>query len=247
MNILPAAIMALAVLIPSFAMAQEEVSPAPDAPVELSAEIQGELLPGDGFAFGLETAWFRIKRAFTFQAERKAELDVQRFEKLEIKITACSELGDEECVAKLEQLITITQERAERHLERKAQVLEKHRERFEELKTRHEDRRQELQEKLQERRARLEELQAERQERFDEFREMRINRLEELREAHQERRQEAVERQVDRQEQQELRQEQREQNRDQIIELRSGAVKNRLDATRDRVEDYQGEYNNVAR
>lgn len=117
----------------------------PSGPV-LAQTDQPERLSEDEQAVGtrFDVAWFRVRRAFTFQAARKAELDQRRLERLEAKLAQCQEDGNEACIARLESLLQKAEDRAQRHLERKQEVLESHRLRFEEFRNRRQQRREQL-------------------------------------------------------------------------------------------------------
>ena len=204
--------------------------------LDLEADSEAETLPQDGILFGLENAWFRIRRAFTLQAERKAELDRERLHRLDRKLTACAELGDEECVTRIESMIGKTEERAQAYLERKEEIQERFQERFEAWRERRGERVEELKDVVEERKSQRDELIEKRQETLDdirsrrkEFNDQRKEQLEELRK-----------------EQQALR-EDTQQLREQVIEQRSERVKKELDTTRANVNRHKTDTQEVIR
>lgn len=195
--------------------------------LDVEADAEAEILPSDGFVFGLENAWFKIRRAVTFQVERKAKLDRARLHRLDRKLTACAELGDEACVDRIDNMISKTEERAQAYLESKQGIRDRFQEKFASWRERRGERIEALRDVTAERKERKDELLEKRKEALDEIRKRREEfstyrkgQLEEIRNS-----------------QQTIRQETKHQVREQIIEQRSERVKQELDATRNRVEE----------
>lgn len=228
--------MAAAFFIASPALAQEvTVSPSAEPFAEegitdddLTANLEAEVLPTDGFSYRWERIKFGLRRAFVFNAEKKAELDRAFLHRLDRKLEACTETGDEECAARVQAHIDAAKARHEQWLERREELKEKHLEQFQAWRERREARREELQEKLEERKAHFQELRNEWLERRQEIRERRQEDFQEIKENIGERRDE-------RRDNIEERIETRQENREQILEQRSQRVKDRLDNTRAKV------------
>lgn len=228
-------LLATLLFVPGAAAAQDTATAEVDilvdqqiADEDLTVDVEAEILPEDGFQFVLENALFRIRRAFTFQAERKAEVDQDRLHRLDRKLTACGEAGDTECVARLEEMIAAAEERARAHFERKREVLGNIEEHFEEWRMRRRAHIDEVEELVQERQSKRDELFADLQARREEAKARRDARLEAARAQRQ-----------DRINQVQTTIEQRQQNRERLIELRSKNVSDRLEAARERASDLQ--------
>jgi len=97
---------------------------------DLTDNLEAENLPSDGIRYNLENMWFGLRRAFTFNSEKKAELDRERLHTLDRKLNACSEIGDEDCINKIEERLNKVTNLAQRHLEKREELKEKHLERF---------------------------------------------------------------------------------------------------------------------
>lgn len=199
-----------------------DITPTPVSPpgdADLEAEPQAETLPGDGISFNWEQFRQGLVRAFTFNPEKKAKLFEEHLHRLDRKLAACSELGDEECVARIEARIATLKTRAEKYMEKREELRQKHLQQFQEWRQRREVKLEELKTRLEDNKERFQELRDERREHLQEIKERR----EQLKE--------------NRQERSELRQEQRAANRDQLIELRSKNVKRTLDTTHESVQE----------
>ena len=196
---------------------------------DLEADLEAEVLPDDGFEFVLENALFQIRRAFTFQAERKVALDQERLHRLDRKLAACTEIGDEKCIDRIETMTQAAQERTQRFLDKKAEVLGNVEENFEAWRDRRQARLDELKENADESEAEsLEEFQSKREEAM----ERRDARLEELRNTRSELRESILEKRLEKFNQIDARL----QNREELIEARSPVIKERLDTARDQVQ-----------
>ncbi len=229
--------------------ATEEFSDEGITDADLEMDLEAEALPSDGLSFRWENIWFGLRRAFIFNAEKKAELDRQRLHQLDRKLTACADVGDEGCMQRIQERITRAQELAEKHLQKKQEILAKHRQRFEEWRAKRQARLEELKERAAQRKERREELLKQRQERRQEVQERRKKHRQEVQERIQQMRQEEnVENAKLRTEQRmenKLRPEQRMENRERLIELRSQNLKNTLDDTRKEVNERQEEINSA--
>lgn len=187
-----------------------------DADLEL--DLAAEALPTtDRVRFWLERLRNNVASVFTFNVERKAAQLRLRLHQMDRKLTACAEIGDEECVAKIEVHIQALKDRTERYITRHEELSEQHQQRFEEWRQRRESRIERLRQLATDRRANRTELLEQRRAKS---REARANRRDYLRNKSQESR-----------EQLDLRQ----QNREQLIELRSQNLKDRLDDTRSKI------------
>lgn len=201
---------------------------------DLTTDVEAEVLPSDGFQFVLENALFNIRRAFTFQAERKAQLDQDRLQKLDRKLTACAEIGDTHCVDRLQEMIAAAEDRAQRYLEKKQEVLgniesnfeawrqrrQEHIEAMEEMAQEHAD---ELDERLEELKAKRDQAREDHQEHMEELRQQRQQRIDRLKTSIQERMQ----------------------NREHLIEVRSHNLKDKLDSAREGAADYQQQFDDA--
>jgi len=140
---------------------------------DLSDGVEAQVLPDEPFKFGWESAWFNIRRAFTVSAERKAALDRLRLHQLDIKLAACAELGDEECMGRIEERISDLERKANDFLQRREDLKERLQERFSLWRSKRNERIEELRERAGQRRDRLEQLYQERQENLEELRQER--------------------------------------------------------------------------
>lgn len=150
---------------------------------DLSDDVEAEVLPDEGWRFGWENAWFNIRRAFTLSAERKSALDRERLHRLDIKLAACADLGDEDCVQKIEDRIKKAEERAKAFIARRQELRDKLEERFANWRASRGERLEKMRLRVQERRDRLEQLRAERQSRLQELREQKRQELNERRQS----------------------------------------------------------------
>lgn len=120
-------LLALLTISSESALAQESVL----VPVETDSSAASKIsVPTNPILFALENAFFRIRTALTFQAERKAVLLQSRLDKLGLALERCQQEGNQECVDRIEIAIQLTQQRTERFLEQKSQLLENHHQRF---------------------------------------------------------------------------------------------------------------------
>lgn len=202
---------------------------------DLEEDVTAETLPTDGLAYRWERLRFGLRRAFIFNAEKKAALDREFLHRLDRKAAACAELGDEACVARVEAHIAAARARAEKFLQKREELRAAHLERFQQWRDRREARLTQLREKATERKENVEELRQQRQEQLPNLRQRRQEMMRLQRESFPEQR-EGLRLQT--QEQIKQRQEngqQLQQNREHLIETRSKNVKEQLDATRTKV------------
>lgn len=215
---------------------------------EVEIEPQAETLPTDGIRYQWERLRLGLVRAFTLNAQKKAALYQDHLHHLDRKLAACTELGDEACVTRIQTRIDNLNERAEKFMARKEELREKHLEQFQQWRERREEKNKELQTRLQANQGKMEELRQQRQENMGEFKERFQERRLELQGKRQEFRQNNVRQLPNRpgvapeklnERQQNLQQsiEQQQKNRERLIELRSQRVKNGLDQTRQKVQE----------
>jgi hypothetical protein len=215
---------------------------------DLTTDLEAEALPTtDPVAFWWEQIRGNAISLFTFNAERKAEQYRLRLHILDRKLAACSEIGDDECVTRIEERLAALKDRTEKHIARREELKEQFQERFAAWRARREARIVELREKAVERKSLREDLREERQSHREEARERRRNVMQQRQQTLQRIREDRRDvRQDQRDQRQELRQEQRserqdvrQRNREELIQLRSQNARDRLDATRDRVQQRQ--------
>ena len=220
-------ILLLVIALPVFAQ-ESDFSDEGLSDADLTVDIEAEALPTtDSFSFGWESFMHRMRRIFTFNAEKKAELDRARLHRLDRKLTACSEIGDEDCVARIEEHIARAEEIAEKHIAKRQELIDKFQTRFEDWRTNRDARVDLLKDTATARRAQRVELLELRKANRDEAKVNRRERLNQLRN------------QVD------ISIEQRQLNRERLIETRSQRLKDNLDATRDRVQIRQDAFDNA--
>jgi len=140
-------------------------------------DLVTEVLPKDGWAYHWENFAFGARRFFTFDAEKKVELDQRRLHVLDGKLEACAEMGDEDCVDKIERRSERLQAITERFLQNRQEIGEAHRIRLEAWQERHEERLRRLREMARERRGQTQEI---RRQGFLEQREQRQQNREKL-------------------------------------------------------------------
>lgn len=205
---------------------------------DLTTDLAAEALPTtDAVSYWWENLRDNVINVFTFNITKKAARLRLQLHRLDRKLAACAELGDEECVAKIEERTRALQERTERYIARHQELREQHQQRFAEWRARRAARVQELHQRAAERRNQHQELLQQRQQ----------NRRQAIKNRQQNRQSTVEQRQQNRQDviiqqRQEGRQdsiEQRQQNRERLIELRSQNLKNKLDATRQQAEEHQ--------
>lgn len=159
--------------------------------VDLEVDLEAEVLPADGVRYQWESIVDRLQRVFTFNAEKKAELDRQWLQRFDRKLAACAELGNEECVEKVQERIQARTEIAQRHLEKyqgqrqeqlekfqawresREELYQERQERAQELKGRAQELRESWQQKVKDARERRKEILTDRQEKLKELRENR--------------------------------------------------------------------------
>lgn len=156
-------------------------SPAPDSfPTPTSSSIAaqaaapdvalGELLPADGWVYRWEQFRLNMRQVFAFRAEQKAALYEEQVERLNNKLTACSELGDTECLKRVQARLEKLQEKAEDYVTRREALREKFEARLAAWREKHEERIEMLQEKAGERQVKRQELYQERKAHMQELR-----------------------------------------------------------------------------
>ncbi len=134
---------------------------------DLSVDLEAEALPTtERLRYWWERVSANITQSFTRNAERKAELYEEQLHRLDRKAEACAAIGDEECLAKIEQHRTALTERAERFITRREELKGKLLERFKNWRENREARREELQAKLKQNKDNM-------KEKREDFREMR--------------------------------------------------------------------------
>jgi hypothetical protein len=217
---------------------------------DVTVDVEAEALPTTNrFTYWFENARSRVLVALTFNAEQKAAQFRFRLHQLDRKAAACSEIGDKECLERVETNAAALRERAEAFMEKREELRAEHLERFRAWREKREEKQAEFRARVEERKEKREELREERKEKHEEARARHDERMKALRERLEQNkveRQEAFEaRQDAREEKQDLRQEQREANREKLIEQRSERVKTNLDATRQRIEVRQNILNRV--
>lgn len=197
---------------PRLVLAQEE-------PPVVSAETAEETLPDDGIRYHWERFRFGLRRAFVFNAEKKAALYEEQLARLERKSDACAEIGNAECLERIQQRTQALEQRAELYMEKREALKEKHLERLAEWRKQHAERLEKLKARASERQENRTEFQAIRKEQRQEMRQNVKENIEQRKENVDERRDSIQEK------------------REKLIELRSQNVKNKLEATEQRVEE----------
>ena len=153
---------------------------------DVTTDLAAESLPTtNGLSYWWEGVRSRVAEAFTFNAERKAARQRARLHRLDRKAEACAELGDEECLATIEEHRATLQERAEAFIARRVELSDELEARFNAWREAREGRRAELRERVAERR---DQRQERREERRTDRQEARTNRRETLRERRETRR-----------------------------------------------------------
>jgi hypothetical protein len=134
---------ALLLLVPAVALGQTDVDATDSATVtdlfaaaglsddDLVADLEAENLPTtDRFGYWWENVRNNVVSVFTFNAERKSAQYNERLHTLDRKLAACAELGDENCVARVEERLIAVQDRAEIYIANQEELAEAHAERF---------------------------------------------------------------------------------------------------------------------
>jgi len=106
----------------------QEITSLPDQTLEM--DVEAEALPEDGMEYQWERFRAGLQRAFTINPEKKAALYEEQLHRLDRKMTACANLGDEECLERLRARTAAMQERAQKYLEKHAELKEKLLEQF---------------------------------------------------------------------------------------------------------------------
>jgi len=69
----------------------------------LKVKLDSEALPNRyGVRYAYENIWYKLQRFFTFNKEKKTELDVNRLHQLDRKLSACASLANVLCMAKVD-------------------------------------------------------------------------------------------------------------------------------------------------
>lgn len=135
-------------------------SPSPVFPSEeeLNQKIATELLPYDGMKYRWERLTFGLRRVFTINAQKKAKLYEEHLDRLDAKLAACAEVGDADCMQRIEARKTKLEERAEKYMAKRKELRDKHLEQFKEWREKRQERVEMLEEKAMERQQQKEEL-----------------------------------------------------------------------------------------
>lgn len=215
---------------------------------DLSVDLAAEALPTvNRLAYGWENMRNGVIRFFTLKAENKAELYQRHLHTLDRKLAACAEIGDEQCTKQIEDRIEKLTTRATDYLARRQELRDKLLTRFQAWRANREALITVRREKASQLQGQREELVAARKAMMDDARQNRSIRQEEMKAQLQERRAQVKENVEQRQEnreqfrqdtkeQRQLNLDQRRQNQEQLIEMRSGNLKNKLDATEEQVQ-----------
>ena len=141
---------------------------------DLTTDLEAESLPTtDPVAFWWEQIQSNVISVFTMNAERKAEQYRLRLHILDRKLAACSEIGDEECVTRIEERMAALEERTGNYIAKREELQEQFQERFAAWRERRETRITKLREKAAERKALRADLLEERRSRRESGREHR--------------------------------------------------------------------------
>ncbi|MFH1354455.1 MAG: hypothetical protein ABIH36_04180 [bacterium] len=193
---------------PAYAQTVENFSDEGLGDEDLTVDLAAEALPTtDAVSYWWENFRGNVISVFTFNAEKKAARMRLRLHRLDRKLAACAELGDEECVAKVAERTQALQDRTERYIAKRQELQAQHQQRFAEWRARRAAKAQALHQ-------RAAGLRSQRQELLQQRQESRQQAIENRRQG----RQSTIE--------------QRRQNREQLIEMRSQNLKDKLDATR---------------
>lgn len=200
---------------PAYAQTAADFSDEGLGDEDLTVDLAAEALPTtNGLAYGWERLRSNIQSIFTFNAERKAALYRLRLHRLDRKLAACAEIGDQECVAKVEEHSQNLEQRTEKYIAKRQELEANFQDRF--LKWR---------ENRQARAVQWRQHAAERQ-----------SQRQELLQQRQENRQQAIK---NRQQNRQNTADQRQRNREHLIEMRSQNLKDKLDAARQRADEHQ--------
>lgn len=222
---------------------------------DLTVDLEAETLPTTNpVRYFFERLRSNVLVALTFNTERKAAHFETLLHQLDRKLAACAEVGDEECVTRVETHQAALKERATHFFARREELKDEHLERLEAWREKREALVEERRERAAELKEKREELREQFKERQGEIREQREEQLEEMKAKREERQAElkaaAEERSEQREERREAVQEQRTErlqkledqraeNRERLIEQRSERLKSTLDATRAQVNTRQ--------
>jgi hypothetical protein len=215
---------------------------------DLSVDLAAETLPTvNRLAYGWENMRNGVMRFFTLKAENKAELYERHLHTLDRKLAACAEIGDEQCTKQIEDRIEKLTTRATDYLARRQELKDKLLAKFQAWRERREALVTVRREQASQLQGQREELTTARKAMMDDARQNRAIRQEEMKAQLQERREQVKENVEQRQEnreqfrqdteeQRQLNLDQRRQNQEQLIEMRSGNLKNKLDAAEEQVQ-----------
>lgn len=214
---------------------------------DLTVDLEAEALPTTNrFAYRWERFRDNVINVFTFNAEKKARHYQQRLHRLDRKLTACSEIGDSECINKIEERMQTLSDRTEKYIAKREELKEQFLTRFQNWRDNRESLIQDRKEKAGQLRDRMQELRQQRKSNYKEAHQRRQERRLQTKDKIQQRRDQRKDnirdrrdqRQgniKDRRDQRQLNSKQRQQNREQLIEMRSKNVKQKLDQTREQV------------
>ena len=149
---------------------------------DLTEDLEAESLPTtDKFSYHWEQVRDNIISVFTFNAEKKAAQYRLRLHNLDRKIAACADIGDAECVAKIQERIAQMDIRAGAFIARRAELQGELQDKFDAWREARAAKITALRAQAAERKAQREELQAERQAKRDEAKENRRIKRDEIR------------------------------------------------------------------
>ena len=211
---------------------------------DLETNLAAEALPTtNGVTYWWERVRDNLVSVFTFNAEKKAAQYRVRLHRLDRKAAACAQIGDEECLVKVEKHQQALQDRAERFIARRQELKDK-------LEARFTDWRQQRSERQAEWKLQAVERSDQRQELLQQRRDNRSDARQSRRQQLQLRRQQGQDTRLDRRsDRQQLRQQQLEQRsliktdpansvigNEGLIRARSRSLNDRLNNVRETVE-----------
>lgn len=195
-------------------------------------DLEAENLPTTN-KFGYLWEQFRgaAVTTFTFNAEKKAAQYRLRLHGLDRKLAACSEIGDTECIKKIEENMQKLNNRTEKYIAKREELKEQLLTRFQDWRAKRESRIKTLEQKAAKNEKDMTEL----------LKKRSIKRIQAIqnRKSWRKRVKENLKKSHN------LLQEEIEQNQEQLIEARSGNLKNKLDQTREKVQLHQDEFNTI--
>lgn len=124
-------LLTLSFTFPAYAETTTDFSDEGLSDADLTTDLAAEALPTTNAAsFWWENVRDNVISVFTFNVEKKAAQMRLRLHRLDRKLAACAEIGDQECIAKVEERSQALEQRTEQYIAKRQELKDKFQDRF---------------------------------------------------------------------------------------------------------------------